>query len=86
MKTNLNKIKKRLSKSLLILNGAPEGIRTPDLCLRRALLYPAELLAHLFAQSRTNKLYNKIINYSILFKSVLQISSSSTLKTSSVTS
>ena len=21
-------------------NGAPEGIRTPDLCLRRAALYP----------------------------------------------
>jgi hypothetical protein len=26
-------------------NGAPEGIRTPDLCLRRAALYPAELRA-----------------------------------------
>src|SRR5262249_47715695 len=26
-------------------NGAPEGIRTPDLCLRRATLYPAELRA-----------------------------------------
>ena len=26
-------------------NGAPEGIRTPDLLLRRQLLYPAELLA-----------------------------------------
>lgn len=25
--------------------GAPEGIRTPDLCLRRATLYPAELRA-----------------------------------------
>ena len=25
--------------------GAPEGIRTPDLCLRRAALYPAELRA-----------------------------------------
>ena len=25
--------------------GAPEGIRTPDLLLRRQLLYPAELLA-----------------------------------------
>jgi hypothetical protein len=24
-------------------NGAPEGIRTPDPCLRRAVLYPAEL-------------------------------------------
>ena len=28
-----------------IINGAPEGIRTPDLLLRRQLLYPAELLA-----------------------------------------
>ena len=27
--------------------GAPEGIRTPDLCLRRATLYPAELRAHI---------------------------------------
>ena len=30
---------------LLALNGTPEGIRTPDLRLRRPLLYPAELLA-----------------------------------------
>ena len=29
-------------------NGAPEGIRTPDLLLRRQLLYPAELLAQTF--------------------------------------
>jgi hypothetical protein len=29
--------------SLLFENGAPEGIRTPGLCLRRAALYPAEL-------------------------------------------
>src|SRR3954466_1431752 len=27
------------------ITGAPEGIRTPDLCLRRAALYPAELRA-----------------------------------------
>ena len=26
--------------------GTPRGIRTPDLLLRRQLLYPAELLAH----------------------------------------
>ena len=26
--------------------GAPEGIRTPGLCLRRAALYPTELRAH----------------------------------------
>ena len=31
---------------LILLSGAPEGIRTPDLCLRRAALYPAELRAH----------------------------------------
>ncbi|GEM_PF-2326904 len=29
--------------SLLFRNGAPERIRTSDLCLRRAALYPAEL-------------------------------------------
>ena len=29
------------------LNGTPEGTRTPDLLLRRQLLYPTELLAHL---------------------------------------
>ena len=28
-------------------NGTPEGTRTPDLLLRRQLLYPAELLAHI---------------------------------------
>ena len=27
--------------------GTPEGTRTPDLLLRRQLLYPTELLAHL---------------------------------------
>ena len=27
-------------------NGTPKGIRTPDLLLRRQLLYPPELLAH----------------------------------------
>ena len=29
--------------------GTPRGIRTPDLLLRRQLLYPAELLAHIDA-------------------------------------
>src|SRR5919205_882075 len=29
------------------ISGAPEGIRTPDLCLRRAALYPAELRARM---------------------------------------
>ena len=28
-------------------HGTPKGIRTPDLLLRRQLLYPAELLAHI---------------------------------------
>ena len=27
--------------------GTPEGTRTPDTRLRRAVLYPAELLAHI---------------------------------------
>ena len=29
------------------ISGAPKGTRTPDLLLRRQLLYPAELLAHI---------------------------------------
>ena len=29
--------------------GTPEGIRTPGLLLRRQLLYPAELLAHMWS-------------------------------------
>ena len=29
-----------------VKSGTPEGTRTPDLLLRRQLLYPAELLAH----------------------------------------
>ena len=29
-----------------LINGTPGGTRTPDLLLRRQLLYPAELLAH----------------------------------------
>ena len=35
-----------LSK-MLRQSGTPGGTRTPDLLLRRQLLYPAELLAHL---------------------------------------
>ncbi len=30
-------------------DGTPEGTRTPDLLLRRQLLYPAELLAHVWS-------------------------------------
>ena len=36
------------------IRGAPEGIRTPDPRLRRPLLYPAELQAHI-SQGRNNK-------------------------------
>ena len=36
-----------LKKDYKVINGEPEGIRTPDPRLRRALLYPAELQAHL---------------------------------------
>ncbi len=42
----------QLSYTHHISNGAPEGIRTPDLLLRRQLLYPAELLAQTSAPSR----------------------------------
>ena len=31
----------------LLKAGTPEGTRTPDLLLRRQLLYPTELLAHM---------------------------------------
>ena len=34
-------------RNLLLQNGAPEGIRTPDLRIRSPLLYPAELQAHI---------------------------------------
>ena len=36
---------------LNLKNGTPEGTRTPGLLLRRQLLYPAELLAHILLQS-----------------------------------
>ena len=31
----------------IVKNGTPRGIRTPGLLLRRQLLYPTELLAHM---------------------------------------
>ena len=37
-------------------NGTPEGTRTPGLLLRRQLLYPAELLAHISCCSSLDKL------------------------------
>ena len=38
-------------------NGAPEGIRTPDLLVRSQTLYPAELRAH----DLTGQLNNKMV-------------------------
>ena len=37
------------------INGAPEGTRTPGLLLRRQLLYPAELLAHVVGAGDENR-------------------------------
>ena len=37
----------KCARHILFTNGTPRGIRTPDLLLRRQLLYPAELLAHI---------------------------------------
>ena len=37
------------------LNGTPGGTRTPDLLLRRQLLYPAELLAHFYGAGDGNR-------------------------------
>ena len=36
-----------ISAACLLATGTPRGIRTPGLLLRRQLLYPAELLAHI---------------------------------------
>ena len=33
------------------MKNVPEGIRTPDTWLRRPLLYPTELLAHLWCDT-----------------------------------
>lgn len=49
--------------------GAPEAIRTPDLCLRRATLYPAELRVRLGNLGYQNlREPNAIPLYVILFK------------------
>ena len=42
----------------LFSNGAPEGIRTPDTRLRRAMLYPAELPRHLIPKEQDNYIIN----------------------------
>ena len=36
-------------------DGTPGGTRTPDLLLRRQLLYPAELLAHFYGAGDGNR-------------------------------
>ena len=41
------KSRKPLKKVFGVVCGAPEGIRIPDLPLRRRTLYPAELRAHI---------------------------------------
>ena len=41
------------TKSVSSDAGTPRGIRTPDLLLRRQLLYPAELLAHIDAAAHS---------------------------------
>ncbi len=43
--------------------GVPTGIRTPDLRLRRPLLYPAELLAHKLVNVFLMKLCNVNTSY-----------------------
>ena len=44
---NHNPVLCQLSYTHHMSFGTPRGIRTPDLLLRRQLLYPAELLAHI---------------------------------------
>ena len=46
-----------------LLSGAPEGIRTSDLPLRRRSLYPAELQAqrYRFIIAKTGRLVNRAI-------------------------
>ena len=46
LSTYFCKRRKRNEVSFSSRSGTPRGIRTPDLLLRRQLLYPAELLAH----------------------------------------
>ncbi len=43
-----------------MLDGVPEGIRTPDPQLRRLMLYPAELRAHKQNNSKQNGANDRI--------------------------
>ena len=45
----------RVQRKLGEVNGTPGGTRTPDLLLRRQLLYPAELLAHFYGAGDGNR-------------------------------
>ncbi len=51
--------------SCFFISGVPGGIRTPDRCLRRALLYPAELLRRLVSQ-QDNYTTGSLINQGFL--------------------
>ncbi len=55
-------IKKAPSKGNFF-NGAPGEIRTHDLCLRRATLYPAELRAHYKTNNIDNTHPNLLKSY-----------------------
>ena len=48
-------IKKGSRKRTLFLFGTPETIRTSDLCLRRATLYPTELRAQIYSAAYSNR-------------------------------
>ena len=51
MQTNLAGTYKRKAGAVFCSGfGTPEGIRIPDLPLRRRTLYPAELLGHIYLQ------------------------------------
>ena len=63
-----------------MVDGTPEGTRTPDLLLRRQLLYPTELLAH------TND-YHILINltYRLRFPASLMLQTLSAIRSMRLT-
>ena len=52
---NHNPVLCQLNYTHHIYDGTPGGTRTPDLLLRRQLLYPAELLAHFYGAGDGNR-------------------------------
>jgi hypothetical protein len=50
----------KLEVFIYLKSGAPGGIRTHDPCLRRAVLYPAELQAHFDAALMIGKKQSKV--------------------------